>query len=115
DGRGRDHQEEAAAGGNLCLSRRAACLLQRRPRELPQGRRRSWVEAHAGISCEAYEEMKFVFIRSFPRKRESRILCSGSPLSRGRAEDVACLKPPLLRPVSFDLYRGPLRRTRLAS
>ena len=51
------HQEEAAAGGNLHLSGRAARLLLRRARELPQGSRRSGLETHAGISGEAYEEI----------------------------------------------------------
>src|SRR5215472_5845628 len=55
-GRGRN-QEEAAAGGNLHLSGRAARLLLRRARELSQGSRRSRLETDAGISRQAYEEI----------------------------------------------------------
>src|SRR6478672_3671236 len=55
-GRGRD-QEEAAAGGNLHLSGRAARLLLRRARELSQGSRRPRLETDAGISCKAHEEI----------------------------------------------------------
>src|SRR6185369_9170148 len=57
DGRGRVYQEEAVAGRDLHLPRRAARLLLRRARELPQRSRRPRLEAHTGIPVKAYEEI----------------------------------------------------------
>jgi dienelactone hydrolase len=51
------YQEEAVAGRDLHLPRRAARLLLRRARELPQRSRRPRLEAHTGIPVKAYEEI----------------------------------------------------------
>ena len=95
DGRGRDHQAEAAAGGDLYLSRMrrtasiatSARATARKPATSPGSARRSFWQAHEEIDSAPV-------VRSCPRKRESRHCCTGSPL---RADERRmALEPPLL-------------------
>jgi len=56
---------------------------------LPPGLRGFRRQGQAGVRGRLMA-MHCLILRSFPRKRESSSCLSGSPLSRGRAENVAC-------------------------